>query len=90
MMMRMLQITCLLVLGLLVSSSRVDGRWEGDPPCTGVHCTSCYDPDPSGEFCYVGPDGGITETCKYYGCIALFACGEGGQRAQCECAPCDN
>ncbi len=85
---RILQITCLLVLGLLSASSRVDARWE--PPCTGPHCTTCADPNPSGDYCFVGPDGGYTETCQYYGCRATVACGPNGLRAQCECDPCND
>jgi hypothetical protein len=87
MMMRMLQITCVLVLGLLASASRVDARWEG--PCFGEHCTTCDAPDPSGDSCWVGPGGGEEETCQYYGCKALRACGEDLLYAQCECEPCN-
>lgn len=81
MVMRMLQISCLLVLGLLVRSSNVDARWEG--PCTGKHCTTCDDPNPSGDYCWVD-----TESCHWYGCTAFAFCGPGNEYVECECEPC--
>lgn len=86
--MRIVQVSCLLVLGFLANSSPVGARslWEG--PCVGRHCTSCSDPDPSGVNCWVGPGSGEQETCQYYGCAALVVCGENDQYVQCECPPC--
>lgn len=81
MMLRMVQISCLLVLGLLANSSRVDASFEG--PCSGRHCTSCADPNPSGTYCWVD-----TESCSQYGCDAFAFCGEGNNNVECECAPC--
>jgi hypothetical protein len=83
---RIVQISCLLVLGLLASSLRVDAR--RDDPCMGKHCTDCWDPEPSGNLCWVGPGGGIAETCQYYGCDAVYVCGETEECAQCVCEPC--
>lgn len=82
--MRMLQVSCLLVLGLAANSSEAAARsiWEG--PCSGQECTDCSDPYPSGQYCWVG---GLN-TCQQYGCRALFACGPDLQEAQCECDPC--
>lgn len=86
--MRMLQISCLLVLSFVARSAPVNASslFEGD--CVGVHCTDCNDPNPSGTSCFVGPGGGEQETCQFYGCRAIEACGEDLLYAQCECDPC--
>jgi hypothetical protein len=82
---RMLQISCLLVLGLLTASTSQAGArsmWEG--PCSGKNCTDCEDPEPSGQYCWVAG----TNTCQQYGWSAIYACGEELEYAQCECEPC--
>ena len=78
--MRMLQISCLLVLGLVASSASVDARWEG--PCVGKRCTQCDVPNPSGAVCWT------SGSCQTYGCTAFATCGTNDQYAQCECEPC--
>jgi hypothetical protein len=85
MVMRILQISSLLVLGLVASSSPVDARSMWDGPCSGRYCTSCSAPQPSGQYCWVGGDDG----CQDFGCSALYACGPDLEYAQCECDPCD-
>lgn len=84
MMMRFLQVGCLLVLGSVASSSSVDARsmWEG--PCAGRQCTQCGDPNPSGSLCWVGG----SNTCQQYGCSAFVVCGPELEYVQCECEPC--
>ena|SRR3990172_7533562 len=94
--MRMLQISCLIVLGLAAGSLPAGARplWDD---CVGDHCWLCEAPDaPNSEgnlsdemdYCYVGPGSGEEETCQYYGCSAFNACGEDYQYAQCKCQPC--
>lgn len=81
---RIVQMACLLVLGLVVNSPTVGARPVWEDPCHGTYCTDCDAPDPSGLFCYVTG----TDMCTDFGCDALYACGEDYQYAQCTCTPC--
>jgi len=85
MMKRMLQLSCIMTLGVLLNWSpvRADSVWED--PCTGEKCRSCDDPQPTGQYCYVTDDG-----CQDYDCAAIRACGPNDLYAQCECLPCNN
>jgi hypothetical protein len=73
---RLLQVCCLVILGLALKSSPVNARsmfFRG--ACTGDQCCA------AGEYCWVAG----SQTCQSFGCNAIYACGTDDDDAQCDC-----
>jgi hypothetical protein len=74
---RILQIGCLVVLGLVATSRPMEARsmWSG--PCVGPDCDQC-------RGAHIGC---WTEfgSCQDYGCDAFAFCGEDDGYVQCDC-----
>jgi len=71
----MLQVACLLVLGLVTSTSRLHAAATDGGPCTGGHCTVESD-----GFCYVNSG----QLCDDYDCDHWSYCGD--FQEECDCS----